>query len=187
MARKASAPTNPVHARFRALKRKLRRTRLVVALLGAGGQGLSERRRIASALARQGVQTVVPEDDFPGEEAPSLLEEEVFSGDSVDLVFVNVESWGSAAEFAQLRANPRIAPKLRVLVSPAHHPLFEGGSGYLTDLYLSHLAEYGHVYAVDGEIPARPRSALAVVGRLSARHRRVKALRSGLPTKDYYT
>ena len=172
------ARTNPAHAGFRALKRTLRRTRLVVALLGAGGQGLSERRRIASALARQGVQTVVPEDDFPDEEAPSLVEEEVLSGGNVDLVFVNVESWGSAAEFAQLRANPRIARKLRVLVSPAHHPLFEGGTGYLTDLYLSHLAEFGHVYAVDGEALARPRSALAVIEKLSARHRQVKALRT---------
>ena len=35
-------------------------------------------------------------------------------------------------------------------MDPDHHPLHSLKDGYLTDLYLTHLAAYGHVYAVDG-------------------------------------
>ncbi len=170
------APASPARAGIRGLERRLRQTRLLVALLGAGGHGLAERRRTVSALLRRGIEAFVPEDAFPGDASPSLMEEALFSGDDVDLVFVNVESWGSAAEFVQFRGNPRIAPKLRVLVSPAHHPLLKGGTGYLADLYLSHLAEHGHVYAVDGPERVRLPSALAVIATLSERYRQVKAL-----------
>jgi len=148
----------------------------MVALLGAGGQGLAERRRIAAVLDRSGIAAIVPEDELPDDMAPSLAEKALFSRNEVDLVFVNVESWGSAAEFAQFHENRRIAPKLRVLVPPEHHPLHGGDRGYLTDLYLSHLTEFGHVYAIDGRARVRLPSALDAIGLLSARQRQVKAL-----------
>ncbi len=70
------------------------------------------------------------------------------SQDDLDLVFINVQSWGSAAEFAEFQADLSIASKLRILVERKHHPLYgaSSGSGYLTDSYLTHEAVFGHVY-----------------------------------------
>lgn len=163
-------------ARLRRLERKLRQTAVFVALLGAGGPGLAERRKMAAVLTRPGISVIVPEDALPDNMGPSLAEKALFSRNDVDLVFVNVESWGSAAEFAQFHEDRRIAPKLRVLVSARRHPLHGAATGYLSDLYLSHLAEFGHVYAIDGRNRVRLPSALTVIGTLSERCRQIKAL-----------
>ncbi len=64
----------------------------------------------------------------------------------MDLVFANVQSWGSAAEFSELRNNSKTAPKLRVIVAREFHPFYGSSSSYLTDAYLTHDAVFGHVY-----------------------------------------
>jgi hypothetical protein len=120
-----------------------------VVLLGSAGSGLEERREIARVLNARGVAALVPEDDFPSDVSPSIVERAILSSADVDLVFVSVHSWGTATEFGQFHAEPSIARKLRVLVDPDHHPLHSPKDGYLRDLYLTHLAAYGHVYAVD--------------------------------------
>jgi len=55
----------------------------------------------------------VPEDDF-SDVPPSLAERSTLKESDVELVFVNVESWGSATEFGQFHTDEKIAPKLRV-------------------------------------------------------------------------
>jgi hypothetical protein len=132
------------------LVKRAKQTTLIVALLGAGGQQLAQRRTIAGSLSARGILALIPEDDFPKDVGASLLEEAMLSKGDVGLVFVNVESWGSVIEFAELRRNPKIAPKLRVIVNHAYHPLYGSSTSYLTDVYLTHMAVFGHVYAVDG-------------------------------------
>jgi len=131
------------------LESQINRSRLIVVLLGSAGSGLDERRDIARVLNARGVSALVPEDDFPADVNPSIVERAILSHADVDLVFVSVRSWGTATEFGQFHAEPTIARKLRVLVDPDHHPLHNPKHGYLEDLYLTHLAAYGHVYAVD--------------------------------------
>ena len=149
------------------LERRLGLASIVVVLLGAGGRGLEERRLIAEELERMGAIALVPEDDFP-DVAPSVIEEVLLERGDVDLIFVSVESWGSVAEFSQFHDRPSVGRKLRVLVPGRHHPLYGEGGGYLTDLYLTHLVKYGHVYAFgrDGGPFPSPRSiAVKIAGR----------------------
>ena len=161
------------------VEQRVARTGLVVALLGAGGRELAERRRIAGSLSRRGFVPLVPQDAFPRWISPSLIEEAVLSDDGIGLVFLKVGSWGSAAELGQLRGNPSVAPKLRILVPPAYHPLHGDATGYLSDMYLTHLSVYGHVYAVDGRKRVRlpPTDRLILV--LAERFRQVWALGRG--------
>src|SRR5205809_5931287 len=76
------------------LLRRVRRTNVVVALLGKGGHGLSSRRRLAKTLRQLRIVALVPEDDFPRDIGPSLAEEAVLSDADTHLVFIHVESWG---------------------------------------------------------------------------------------------
>jgi hypothetical protein len=96
-----------------------------------------------------GMIVLIPEDDFPREVAPSLVEEAMLSKGDVELVFINVESWGTVTESTQFHRNRRIAPELMVLVGHEHHLLYGSSASYLTDVYLTHLAVFGHVYAID--------------------------------------
>ncbi len=127
-------------------RRRYHETSLIVVLLGAGRRGLELRRRIKRRLRREGIIALVPEDDFPPHIAPDLAERSMLRRGDVELVFVNVESWGSATEFGQFHMDEGIAPKLRVLVHHRHHPLHGRSRSYLTDVYLIHLAVHGHVY-----------------------------------------
>ncbi|HEX9567259.1 MAG TPA: hypothetical protein VGA48_06655, partial [Thermoplasmata archaeon] len=68
-------------------------------------------------------------------------------------------------------------PKLRVLVRPEYHPVHSPPGSYLTDLYLTHLVRYGHVYPVDGGRQAPVPSAKALIPMLVERHREIKAFR----------
>lgn len=148
------------------LERRLKLASVVVVLLGAGGRGLEERRLIAEELREMGAIALVPEDDFP-DAAPSVVEEVLLERGDVDLVFISVESWGSVAEFSQFHDRPRVGPKLRVLVPWDRHPLY-GSGGYLTDLYLTHLVKYGHVYAFGRNgrpFPSPGSIAVKIVGR----------------------
>lgn len=166
----------------RGIQDRERRTYITVVLLGTQGSGLDERRAIARALERGGMNVVVPEDDLPHGVSPSLAEEELLLHGDVDLVFLNVDSWGTATEFGQFHDREPLAWKLRVLVPAEYHPLYGTRGGYLTDLYLNHLAVFGHVYAVGipGDVPAStvPR----VVELLARRYRSVMALK-GSSTK----
>ncbi len=96
----------------------------------------------------------------------------------MDLVFLNVDSWGAATGFGQFSSDPNIAPKLRLLVRPEYHPVHSPGKGYLADLYLTHLVSHGHVYAVDAGRLAPVPSAVALVPMLAERHREIKALKA---------
>ena len=156
------------------IEKRVKDTSIIVVLLGASGRGLRKRRKIRAKLEEEGIIAIIPEDDLPTEEAPSVAEEEIFAEEDVDLVYVDVESWGSATEFAQFHGKKTIAHKLRVLTRREHHPLYGASQSYLTDLYLSHLAVYGHVYAYgeEGCFPAPEE----IILKLSRRYKRLKAL-----------
>lgn len=162
------------------LEKRLRQTSIIVVLLGAGGTGLAERRRISRRLASRGLLPLIPEDDFPRHVSPSLVEEAMLSKGDVDLIFLNVQSWGSATELGQFHRNRKIAPKLRILVPPAYHPLHGRSTSYLTDVYLNHLTAFGHVYAVNGKQQVPVPSARTLIVKMSERYRQLKVLRSGL-------
>lgn len=172
-----------VHLKRREIERKLREALLVVFLRGAGGHGVEERRLIKRALEKEGILAIIAEDDLPRDVAPSLAEKYVLENREVELAFINVESWGSVAEFAQYRENKLVASKLRVLVGDKHHPLYGESRSYLTDLYLTHLAVYGHVYAYgkDGCRSMFPRP-VKLVMKLAKRYKELKAL-----GKEYFT
>ena len=157
-----------------------RRAYLTVVLLGKGGDGLEERREIARLLERSGMNAVIPEDDLPKEASPSLAEEAMLVHGDADLVFLNVESWGTATEFGQFHDREPIARRLRVLVPAAYHPLYGDRAGYLTDLYLTHLAVFGHVYAVGTSSRVTAPSSQEVVVRLVERYSEAKAAKPEL-------
>src|SRR5205807_8989212 len=142
-----------------------------------------ERRLVGGVLTNRGIVARVPEDDFPKESGPSVIEDDVLERSDVDLVFLSIESWGAATEFGQFASNPRIAPKLRVLVRPEYHPVHSPSRSYLSDLYLTRLVRYGHVYPVDGGRQAPVPSAKALIPMLAERHREIKALRPPNITK----
>ena len=162
------------------LQERVRRADLVVALLGAGRRGLSSRRAVARALRRLRIIALIPEDDFPRDIGPSIAEEIVLSDDDTDLVFLYIESWGSATEFGQLRLDPRVAPKLRILVPSAFHPIHGSRRSYLTDAYLTHLALHGHVYAVGDAHRLRVPTPERLIVTLAERYRQAKALPDGM-------
>jgi len=184
-------PSPNAIGRFRAARRaledRLGETSLVAVLLGAEGRGLAERAEIARALRARGMIALIPEADFPSGIGPSLAERIMLTSRDVDLVFLNVQSWGTATELGQFHADPEIAPKLRILVAPEYHPVHSTDSGYLRDLYLTHLVAYGHVYPVDGGRQAPIPSAVSLVAMLSERHRQWKAIRGHRGTKARYT
>jgi hypothetical protein len=159
------------------LEGEVRETSIAIVLLGAGGKGLEQRRTLEKELAAGGMIALIPEDDFPREIAPSLVEIAMLSEGDIELVFVNVESWGSATEFAQLYGNSTIAQKLRVLVDHSYHPLYGSSTGYLSDLYLTHTAVFGHVYAVDGEGTDPFPSSHELTVKLAERYRQWKAMK----------
>ncbi|MEM2123400.1 MAG: hypothetical protein QXE79_07180 [Candidatus Bathyarchaeia archaeon] len=168
-----------IHSKRRELERRLGEASLIVFLMGAAGKGLEERRMVREMLKEKGITAIVSEDDLPRDVAPSLVEEYILRSEEVDLAFINVESWGSTAEFVQYHGDPGIAPKLRVLVRSSYHPLYGGGSSYLTDIYLTHLAVYGHVYAYESEtgLGLTFPTPGSIVMKLAERYRQWKALR----------
>lgn len=175
----ARATAKQIRKRIRRLNEELRRrigrTSIIVVLLGAGGKGLAYRRNVRRVLSSRGIIALIPEDDFPRRISPSLAEEAMLSRGDAYLVFVHIQSWGSASEFAQFHRDRGIARKLRVLVPPEHHPLHGSSRSYLTDLYLTHLAMYGHVYPVVTQNKSFP-SAKTVIVKLSERYRMLKAI-----------
>jgi len=158
------------------LEKRIRETCIIVVLLGAGGRGLEKRREIKEKLEEEGILALIPEEDFAPDIAPSLTEEALLRMADVDLIFINVESWGSATELAQFHDEEHIAPKLRVLVPYEHHPIYGSSTGYLSDLYLSHLAEYGHVYAYDDSKRSFFPTSERIILTLASRFRRLKAM-----------
>jgi len=165
------------------LRRRIAGEKITVVLLGASGEGLEERRTIARDLAGRGIRAVIPEDHFPDDAALSLVERIMFSADEVDLVFVNVQSWGSAAEFTELSGDEKVVGKLRVLVARQYHPLYgspPSSRGYLTDAYMTHEAVFGHVYmcrVTEDEEPRWIPKPGEIAARLSERYRQWKALK----------
>lgn len=166
---------NRISGLTKELEQQVKETAIIVALLGSSGLGLQQRRLLAHALSTMGIVAIVPEDDFPKELAPSLIEKSMFSKGDVELIFVNVDSWGSLTEFAQFHAHKKIAPKLRVLINHLFHPLYGTCAGYLTDLYLTHEAVFGHTYAVDDNSGSFP-SSKTIVTKLAERYKEWKSL-----------
>jgi len=165
-----------IHEEKNRIEKSLKETYITVALLGAGGKGIEKRREMAKKLEENGVIALIPEDDFAPDVAPSLIEEAVLEKADVDLVFVNVESWGSATEFAQFYDNALIAPKLRVLTHYKYHPIYGSSKSYLTDLYLSFIAKHGHVYAYGEEEESKFPDSETIILVLSLRYKLLKAL-----------
>ena len=158
--------------------KKVKKTGIIVVLLGAGEKGIEDRKNIARKLEDNGILALIPEIDFPPDVPPSLIEEYILERSDVDLVFLKVESWGSATEFGQFLKNLRIAPKLRILTFYEYHPLYGSSKGYLPDLYLTHMAKYGHVYAYDDSKKSVFPSSEEVILTLSIRYQYLKALES---------
>src|SRR5437867_1872393 len=125
-----------VHSFVQDFEQEVRQTVIVIALLGSESKGLAERRGLASTLAPKGVLAFIPEDHLPQEVSPALAEPALLSKGDLDLVFLNVESWGTATEFGQFSENPAIARKLRVMVKPEYHPFHGTSKSYLSDAYL---------------------------------------------------
>jgi len=166
-----------IHEQEKEIEKLLKETSIFVALLGAGGKEIEKRKKIAKKLKENGVIALIPEIDFPRGVAPSLIEEALFKKPDVDLIFVDVESWGSATEFAQFYDNAIIAPKLRVLTYYKHHPIYGSSKGYLTDLYLSFIAKHGHVYAYRKEKEKiKFPTSQKIILTLSIRYKQLKAL-----------
>ncbi len=188
--RRGEDALNPAEALKREQERKVAEISIIVALLGAGGEGLNERREIAAKLGERGITALIPEDDLSEDAAASLAERDMLSQDDLDLAFINVQSWGSAAEFAEFQADISIAPKLRILVERRYHPLYgaSSGSGYLTDSYLTHDAVFGHVYLhrqplredgkEDQDSPAWIPATDEIILKIAERFRQWKAFRS---------
>jgi hypothetical protein len=163
-----------IHKKLLELERKVKGSYITVALLGAGEAKINERRKIQQKLEKDGIVTLIPEDDFP-EFAPSLFEEAILEKADIDLVFINVESWGTVAEFAHFYDKGNIAPKLRVLVHYYYHPLYGTSKSYLTDLYLTYLAKYSHVYAYSNRRGMFP-TPKKIIATLARRYRELKFL-----------
>lgn len=156
----------------RELEERVKETCIIVVLLGAGGRGLERRRNIDEKLEEEGILSLVPEDDFSLDDvAPSLTEEAVLKKDDVDLIFINVQSWGSATEFGQFYDKRDIAPKLRVLTPYQYHPIYGSSVDYLTDLYLTYTVKYGHVYAYDDSSRSGFPTSEKIVVTIATRHR----------------
>jgi len=160
----------------REFRRRYGKVSLVVALLGAGGRGLRLRRRIKERLRRDGIVAVIPEDDFPSEIGFDVAERCMLGRGDVELVFINVESWGSATEFGGFYMDKRIAPKLRVLVNYAYHPLYGFSRSYLSNAYLTFMAVYGHVYAYGGAGGCSFPTASKVILKLARRYKEWKVI-----------
>ncbi|MGC8870793.1 MAG: hypothetical protein ACP5PT_06880 [Brevinematia bacterium] len=165
-----------IRSERRKLEDLVKETCIIVVLLGAGGKEIKKRRGIAKKLRDNGIIALIPEDDFAPDVAPSLTEEFIFKDSDVDLVFINVESWGSATEFAQFHDHVSIAPKLRILTFHKHHPLYGNSKSYLSDLYLTHLTKYGHVYAYDDEKESVFPTSEKIILMLSIRYKLLRVL-----------
>ena len=165
-----------IQEKRRELERHVKETCIIVALLGAGGYGLERRRNIDKKLEKEGILSLIPEDDFAPDVAPSSTEEAVLERADVDLIFINVESWGSATEFGQFHDKNNIAPKLRVLTPHEYHPMYGSSTSYLTDLYLTHMVKHGHVYAYDDSSRSTFPTSEKIVMTIATRYRRLVAL-----------
>jgi hypothetical protein len=165
-----------VHSERKKFEELVREACIIVVLLGVGGKEIVKRRNMARKLRDNGIIALIPEDDFAPEVAPSLIEEFIFKHSDVDLVFLNVESWGSATEFAQFHDDARIAPKLRILTFHKYHPLYGNSASYLSDLYLTHIAKYGHVYAYDDKKESSFPTSEKIILTLSLRYKFLRAL-----------
>jgi len=73
-------------------KPNVKRTSIIVILLGAGNKAIEKRRAICRKLVNESIICLIPEDDFPSDVAPSLVEEAFLKSSDVDLIFINVES-----------------------------------------------------------------------------------------------
>ncbi|HIE14506.1 TPA: hypothetical protein EYP70_04470 [Candidatus Bathyarchaeota archaeon] len=160
-----------IQEKRRELEERVKETCIIVVLLGAGGQGLERRRNLDEKLEKEGILCLVPEDDFAPDVAPSLTEEAVLEEADVDLIFVNVESWGSVTEFVKFHDKKNVAQKLRVLTFYEYHPMYGTSASYLTDVYLTHMVKYGHVYAYDDNRRSNFPTSEKIIITIATRHR----------------
>lgn len=160
-------PLKIIRERILRLEAENSTTSIIVALLGASGEGLEERRRIRDRIMLEHPETTVmiPEDHIDPGINPVLAEQVILSGSDIDLVFIHVNSWGTSNEFGQFSQSNEIAPKLRVLVNHEYHPLHirdERNRSYLSSSYLLFMARFGHVYPVKGTSELFPSAETAV-------------------------
>lgn len=168
-----------VERKAREVQRRIKATKVTVALLGASGKGLEERRSMSETLFRKGFIAIIPEDDAPMDVSSSLYERSMLTDEELDLAFINVESWGSVSEFSEFHHDSKIASKLRVMVDPDYHPLYSSSKSYLSDAYLTHDAVFGHVYMSrrsDGTTDYGVPTPWNLVMVISERYRQWKAL-----------
>lgn len=102
------------------------------------------RKEIKECLKELGNNALFPEELEL--EYPATEEQIIFQEKDVDLLIILPEAWGSISEFNTFSQNQKLALKLRIFVPKLYHPLYGSSSNYLTDAFLTYLAEYGHVY-----------------------------------------
>ena len=173
-------PSGSIRENRADLEKTAGRAYTIVVLLGKNGKGLGERRQIARGLEQQGMTVWIPEDAIPREMSPSLAEEEMLTHGDPDLVFLDVDSWGTATEFGQFHDHRTVAPKLRVLVRVQYHPLYQTQPSYLSDVYLTHLAVFGHVYPIGAAGAVNSKNARDLTTLLATRYAEVKRIKPEL-------
>lgn len=107
-----------------------------------------QRDQIKRRLNEENCIATTFEEDFELDIA-SIEERIVLRREEVDLVFIIPDSEGSAAELGIFSLDPRIRPKLRILVPHQYHPLYSEGDSFLSSLYLELMSVHGHIYPVD--------------------------------------
>lgn len=176
----ATDPSGSIRENRSHLEQTAGRAYTIVVLLGKNGKGLEERRQIARGLEQEGMTVLIPEDYLPREVSPSLAEGEMLTQGDQDLVFLDVDSWGTATEFGQFHDHRTVAPKLRVLVRVEYHPLYQTQRSYLTDMYLTHLAVFGHVYPIGAVGAVNSSNARDLITLLATRYAEVKRIKPEL-------
>jgi hypothetical protein len=69
--------------------------------------------------------------------------------DEVEKVIVILASEGSVVELAQFARDPKIRPKLVVLVPYQYHPWYSEKGSFLTSLYMEIMGVVSHIYPYD--------------------------------------
>jgi hypothetical protein len=99
---------------------------------------------------------------------PATEEQIIFQENDVDLLIILPEAWGSVSEFNTFSQYRKLAKKLRIFVLKQYHPLYGSDSNYLTDAYLTYLAEYGHVYYFQNDYEL-----ISIIEKLTECYRRI--------------
>jgi len=124
------------------------------------------RKEIKEKLQKLGNNALFPEElrlEYPATEELIL-----FQNEDIDLLIILPEAWGSISEFNTFSQNQKLSLKLRIFVPLKYHPLYGSNENFLTDAYLTFLAEYGHVYYFQND-----NELISIITKLTECYRRI--------------